>query len=126
MNKIIEVTENITPRLMIDEGQYYDIVSIHPKYVVKKHKVIVKNGLIEKVYIDGIHPNANRDTNELCLPDEIKGTPYDEMGAICIKFLLSQYNLDDCYFAPQRSLMNIKKKHNLRRVNVNERTISLL
>ena len=124
MNKIIEVTENITPRLMIDEGQYYDIVSIDPKYIIKKHKIVVKNGLIEKVYIDGIHPNANRDTNELCLPDEIKGTPYDEMCGICIKFQLSQYNLDHCYFEPEYALMKFKKKHNLYRMDVNKKTIS--
>lgn len=116
-----EITVNvaktpIVPEVIVWNNRVYEIVGVHPCYVIKKYSIQVDDcNRIENVSIyNSWHPNAGQSSNqklpineppeksEFCLPPDLVGSEYE--GEPAIKFLeryvLGRWDLDDPHHYP--------------------------
>src|SRR4030042_6750232 len=98
---IIKKKVKIIPDKIIYEGSIHEITKLDKSLWINGFEIYLdENRNIEKVVIDGEHPNADPDTNVLCLTNEIIGKTFEEVGFPMIFSLISTYNLTHCYFRP--------------------------
>jgi hypothetical protein len=98
----------IIPDKMIFNGEIREMVKLDKSLWIKGFEVhLDENRNIEKVVIDGKHPNADPGTNVLCLSDEVVGKPFDVGGLPMIFSLICTYNLTYSYFRPWRKFKTL-------------------
>ena len=91
----------IIPDKLIFDGKIHEIIKLDKSLWIKGFQVYLdENRNIEKVVIDGIHPNADPGTNILCLSDDVIGKSFDSGGIPMIFSLICTYNLTRSYFKP--------------------------
>jgi len=98
--KEVETKKVIVPKKMIYRNSLFRITDIDPKYVIRKYTVRLVDGKIDSVYLDSIHPNSDPDTNEFCIPFELRNLPLNEQSIEYIEHMINIFNLDNCYFTP--------------------------
>jgi len=98
--KEVEIRKVIVPKKMIYRNSLSRITDIDPKYVMRKYIVRLIDGKIDSVYLDCVHPNSDPDTNQFCIPYELRNLPLDEQTIEYIEHMIGIFNLDNCYFTP--------------------------
>ncbi len=104
---------NIIPSLLILDQQLFKITSIPRYYQISKFQVIVKNEIINEVYINNsFHPNASNSKEFLdffyksnvpeektlfCIPEYIKQKISNNSIKAIIR-LFNVINYDSCYY----------------------------
>lgn len=68
--------------------------------MITNYKIYIVDGRIDKVIIDSKHPNADPDTGEFCLDEQIKKQEYNNNLRKFIEMVMCNFYLDDCYFKP--------------------------
>jgi hypothetical protein len=96
----IEINDKITPKTMKYKNEIYDISFVDPKLIIRNHIIKLKYGKLNRIILNGKHPNSNTTTNEFCLPFGLLGKKFDKSLREMIEYLISTYNLDSCYFMP--------------------------
>ena len=95
----------IIPDKLIYDGEIFEITKLHKSLWINGFEIYLdENRNIEKIIIDGKHPNVNPDTNTLCLTNEIVGKVFEDVGFPMIYSLVSTYNLTYCYFRPWKKI----------------------
>jgi len=98
---IAEIKEEIVPNRLIYKKRSYVIKRVANKFKIKGIKIyFTQSGKLEKVIINGEHPNSNPETGEFCLPENLIFREADSMVLPTIESVLRTFNLDDCYFQP--------------------------
>lgn len=98
MKKEILVEAVIIPEVAKYQQKSRKIISINPKCVIRKYKIVTEDDNISKVIFNTRHPNCHPITKEFCLPKSIIGKPLNRGTRKKIELILRQYNLDDCYY----------------------------
>lgn len=98
--KNIEVKKVIVPRKMIYKNSLFRITDIDQKYIVRSYVVRTVDGKIDSVRLDSEHPNSDPDTNDFCIPFELKNLPLNERTREYIEHMINIFNIDNCYFTP--------------------------
>jgi len=112
----VEVNSPIVPVSLIWNQQLYEIVGVHPSYVMNKYTVHVDDSRnITELYIwNSFHPNAGNATNEqvpisqpprmskFCLPPELIGTHFElpDTTYFLEQFVLNRWYLDNPHHYP--------------------------
>jgi hypothetical protein len=98
---VIKKKMKIIPDKLIFDGEIHEMTKLDKSLWISGFEVYLdENRNIEKVIIDGKHPNADPSTNILCLSEEVIGKPFDSDGIPMIFSLISTYNLTYSYFKP--------------------------
>ena len=102
MNENLECffIRTIKPKEFIHRGTRYNLENVDFDMIINGFSVVIdrKNENIIRVKVDGMHPNVNPFTHELCLPEGLYGKKFDDSSLETIIDALSVYNLDNCYF----------------------------
>ena len=97
---IIKKKIKIIPDKMIFGSKIREIINLDKSLWIKGFEVYLdENRNIEKIIIDGKHPNANSN-NVLCLSNEVIGKQFEDIGMPMILSLIHTYNLTESYFKP--------------------------
>jgi hypothetical protein len=95
-----KINTRIKPGRMKFRGDFYTLLDCSDRFIIKGYRVRERQGKIFSVWVRGHHPNANPKTKELCLPDNLRTLPFNEVSKKMIENQIYTYNLDDCYFTP--------------------------
>jgi len=102
--------EEIVPDRVVKKKAAYEITYLSSFLIIKGFTVVVDyNDLVEKVFLFGLHPNCDLETNLFCLPDNRKNVPFTEGYYENLKSLLRVYYLDDCHYKPTGGHLIYKK-----------------
>lgn len=102
---IIKKKMKIIPDKLIYDGEIHEITKLDKSLWINGFEIYMdENRNIEKVVINGVHPNADPDTNILCLTDEVIGKAFKDVGFPMLYSLISTYNLTYCYFRPWKKI----------------------
>ena len=101
----MEVTEKrindiFVPQRMIYNNKLYNIKRVAERYIIKGYRVDLIDGKIFNIIIDGVHPNADPNTNDFCIPDSLYDKEFDKEAQYIIENMLRTFNIDACYFTP--------------------------
>ena len=100
MSEII-VDKILVPHIIMYKNNVYYICDFHKKYIIRQYKVVInENEKIYKVFIDAAHPNANPQTSEFCISDQLKELAFDSFSQSVLENMLITFRIDDCYFTP--------------------------
>jgi len=99
--------EKIKPEKAIKEKNAYEIVYVSPQFILNGFIVTTINDIVQNIHILGLHPNANLDTKEFCIPDHKKEVLYDEIYYDLLRSNLKTYYLDNSHFIPEK--LELKK-----------------
>lgn len=104
------IEKRIVPNKLICNNSLYDISLNSDKYIIEKIVIFTnKSNKIEKVFImDGIHPNCDPKSRELCIPDSIKEMKFNENTIEIIENTIKIFNFDSAFFQPWNDF-NIKE-----------------
>jgi len=106
---IIKKKMKMIPDKIIFAGEIYEMIELDKSLWIKGFEVYLdENRNIEKVVIDGKHPNADPGTNVLCLSDKVVGRPFEVDGLPMIVSLICTYNLTYSYFKPWEKFKIVK------------------
>lgn len=98
---IIKKKMKIIPDKLIYRGKIREMIKLNKNLWINGFEIhLDENRNIEKIVIDGKHPNADPSTNVFCLTNEIIGKPVESVGFSMIFSLISTYNLTQSYFKP--------------------------
>jgi len=103
----------ITPTRVIKNKNAYEIISIHPQYIIYGFTVTTFNDIVETIALHGFHPNRDPDTNLYCLPDYKKGVQYSSVYYELILTNIKTYYLDSCFFMPAKAHLEYKKMNSM-------------
>jgi len=98
--KKVEVRKPIAPQKIIHNGNVYRILKYPDKYFIRGYKLTLHDGKIDNVHINGVHPNAQPGTGKFCIPNELRKMEFNHYTKKLLETILSQYNLNNCYFTP--------------------------
>lgn len=105
---VIKKKIKIIPDKLIYKDEIHEIIKLDKSLWINGFEIYLnENGNIEKIVIDGKHPNADPGTKVLCLTDEIIGKPFEKIGYPMILSLISTYNLTHCYFRPWKKIKEV-------------------
>lgn len=98
MKRTVTVNETVVPDKLTFARQVFEI-EVPEKFWIRGFKIILDdNNKIEKVIVNGSHPNADPETCELCLSDQIIGKPFSEEVISEVYSCISVYNFNNSYF----------------------------
>jgi hypothetical protein len=103
-----EIKELYTPQRLIYNNTIFKITTFVDKFVIRGYTIQTVDGLIDTVYLDVPHPNAEPSTGEFCIPHELRQHTINKQTLEIIGSMLCCFNLDDCYFTPWDEI-NYKK-----------------
>jgi len=98
--RILNFNTHIFPLRFFYKGDTFPISKINKEYMITNYKIYLVDGYIDKVIINSKHPNADPDTGEFCLDEQIKKQKYDHKVRNFIEMVMCNFYLDDCYFKP--------------------------
>jgi hypothetical protein len=101
--------EPITPNRVIKNKEAHEITHISSFLKINGFTIIVSDGLVENIFLFGLHPNCDLKTNLYCLAKHHKGVKFDEEYYENFKNNLRVYYLDDCYYKPTGGHLQYKK-----------------
>ena len=102
---VIKKKMKIIPDKLIYFGEIYEIKKLDKSLWINGFEIYLdENKNIEKIVLDGEHPNAEPETNVLCLTNEIIGKSIEEVGIPMILSSIATYNLSHCYFRPWKKI----------------------
>jgi hypothetical protein len=105
---IIKKKMKIIPDKLIYNEEIHEIRRLDKSLWINGFEIYLdENRNIEKVVIDGEHPNADPDTKVLCLTDDIIGKPLENILIPMILSSIATYNLNHCYFRPWEKIKEI-------------------
>ncbi len=96
----VDVRKPIGPKKIVHNGEVFQILSYPKKYFIKGYKITLVNGRIDNVHINGSHPNAQPHTGKFCIPNTLRKMDFNDDTQELLETILSQYNLNNCYFTP--------------------------
>jgi hypothetical protein len=96
----IEIRRPIGPKKIVHNGDVYKIIKYPKKYFIRGYRLTLINGKIDNVHINGEHPNAQPGTGKFCIPNDLRKIDYNDNTRNLLETILSQYNLNNCYFTP--------------------------
>ena len=108
--KKIEVRKTIGPQKIIHNGEVYQIIKYPRKYFIRGYKLTLINGKLDNVHINAEHPNAKPGTGKFCIPNELKKMPFNNNTQQLLETILSQFNLNNCYFTPWNEIQYRKQE----------------
>jgi hypothetical protein len=101
----LEINMKIIPDKLIFGGKVHEIFYLDKELEIDGFKIdLDERRRICRVILNGKHPNADPNTNELCLTEEVIGEPVEKIGFPMLYSFISTYNLDHCYFRPWKKL----------------------
>jgi hypothetical protein len=109
-SKTVKIRKPIAPQKIIHNGDIYQIIDYPYEYFIKGYKITLMDGRIDDVHINGKHPNAQPGTGEFCLPNELRKIPFNSKTKQFLETILSQYNLNNCYFTPWNEIQYQKQE----------------
>jgi len=98
--KKVEVRRAIAPQKIVHNGEVFEILKYPKKYFIKGYKVTLIDGKLDNVHIHGEHPNAEPRTGKFCIPNALRKKTFDQYSRLMLETIISQYNLNNCYFTP--------------------------
>jgi len=101
--------EDITPNRVVKNKEAHEITHLSSFLNIKGFTVIVTDGLVENIFLFGLHPNCDFETNLYCLSKHHKGVTYDEDYYETFKNNVRVYYLDDCHYKPTGGHLQYKK-----------------
>lgn len=102
--------EEIIPNRVVKEKSSYRITYLSPFLKINGFVVVVNSKeLVENVFILGLHPNCNLETNLYCLEKHKKRLSYNEDYYKMLKQNLKVYYLDNCYYIPTGGYLQYEK-----------------
>jgi hypothetical protein len=99
--------EKIKPEKAIKEKNAYEIIYVPPQFVLNGFIVTLVNKIVHHVHVFGLHPNADMNTKEFCLPEHKLQTEYDDIYYDLLRSNLKTYYLDNAHFIPEK--LELKK-----------------
>ena len=114
---IIEKTHiyegQITPTRVVKNKNAYEIISIHPQYIIYGFTVTTFNDIVETIALHGFHPNRDPNTNLYCLPDYKKNVTFSSVYYELLLTNIKTYYLDSCFFIPTKAHLEYKKMNSI-------------
>lgn len=102
MKKILNFKKTVVPTRVIYGYSIRLITKINLDFVINGYSIYLdEESRLEKVIINGKHPNSDPDTNEFCIP-----IPFKNMFKITKSYrkrlegMMATFNMNDCYFSP--------------------------
>jgi len=103
-------TEKIIPDRVVKKKAAYEITHLSPFLIIEGFTVVVDaNGLVEKVFLFGLHPNCDLKSNLFCLSKDQKNSEFNEEFYERLMQNIRVYYLDDCYYKPTGGHLQYKK-----------------
>ena len=100
--KVLNFKRIIVPTRVIYKNSIRLITRINLDFVVNGYSVYLdEESRLEKVIINGRHPNSDPNTNEFCISE-----PFKNMFKITKSYrrrlenMIATFNMNDCYFSP--------------------------
>jgi hypothetical protein len=102
--------EEITPNRVVKNKNAYEITHLSPFLKINGFAVTVNpKGLVENIFLFGLHPNCELKTNLYCLAKHHKGVQFNEEYYENFKNNLRVYYLDDCHYIPTGGHLQYEK-----------------
>ena len=98
----------ISPDCIIESKELLDIIYLSDEYFINSFTITTKGNKIQKVHLNGRHPNCNPENNEYCLNSNIVDKELNKENFYRIIGNIKTYYLDDCYFRPPNYDMKLK------------------
>lgn len=111
----------IIPKFIIEEGVPKQITKLHKKLHLEGLMIKRFNNKLKEVKIFGTHPNADLDTDELCLRDEEYGAVVGNIHALLNLLInrLEVYYFDESHFRPNQKDYETKPVDGFMKIDVN-------
>ena len=94
--------EKIKPNRAIKEKNAYEIVYVPSQFILNGFIVTTTNQLVQSIHILGLHPNADLNTKQFCLPNHKMETEYNDIYYDLLRTNLKTYYLDNAHFIPEK------------------------
>lgn len=101
--------KTIIPSKIIKNRKVFKIIHLDNRYVIKGFVVITIKNKVQKVLLNGFHPNCDYNTYEFCLNENKKDVNLNEEIIEAIVMNINTYYLDNCYFEPRYKHMRYKE-----------------
>jgi hypothetical protein len=106
---VVKINMKIIPDKIIFNRKIYEIKNVDKSLQIDGFEIYLdKEKNVEKIVLNGQHPNANPKTKILCLSEEIIGKQFEEKLVPTIYSFISLYNLDHCFFRPLEKFEVVK------------------
>ena len=99
--RVLKFKRIVVPARVIYKDSIRKITSIKTDFIINGYSIYLDDeSKIEKVVINGKHPNSDPETNEFCLSKPFKDSLKISKDSLkSLDKLLSTYNMNDCYFS---------------------------
>lgn len=99
--KVLRFKKTIVPTRVIYKNSIRMITKINLDFVVNGYSVYLNESGLEKVIINGKHPNSDPNTNEFCIPISFKNMfKITNSYRKRLESMIATFNMNDCYFSP--------------------------
>ena len=111
----------IIPQFIIENRVPKVITYIHARFHLEGFVIKRFNNKLVSVRIIGKHPNADLDTDELCLKEEEEGAVVENIEALktIIITILETYYFDESHFRPVTNQYKAKPVNDFMKIDVN-------
>lgn len=95
------VDKNIIPEKMIENKSMHKIDWLDDEFKISGYRLYIKNYRVDKLILNGKHPNCHPDTNEFCIPPYILKQKFKSIEEILsvLENIIKIFNMDSSYFS---------------------------
>jgi len=112
---------DIKPKFVLEKGIPKQITKLHDKFILKGLIIRRLNNKLMNVKIFGSHPNADLNTDEICLKDEEYGAEVKDVATLASYLInrLEVYYFDESHFRPDSRQYETKPVDGFMKIDVN-------